>query len=341
METIEMPIWPYAYGEPVGQGILRRSAQDFVVSETLAFEPSGSGEHVFLKIQKTDENTEYIARYIARYAGVRQRDIGYAGLKDRHAVTTQWFSVWLPRKTELDWTGLASETCHVLQVIRHARKLKRGVLAANHFEIYIRDWQGDVSKTEERLALIKEGGVPNYFGVQRFGLAGQNVNKAVAMFQGLPVKREQRSLYLSAARAYLFNQVLAERVRQDNWRQALAGDALMLAGSHSYFLAAQPDQALAERIQQHDLHPTGPLWGMGEAAVTGAAQILEVAALAPYNVLLQGLLQEQVEMARRALRVMVTDLEWQLVAKGSVFLQFSLPPGCYATAVLREIMVDC
>ncbi|NOT84313.1 MAG: tRNA pseudouridine(13) synthase TruD [Methylococcaceae bacterium] len=340
MNSIAIPVWPHAYGKPSGQGILRREVADFVVFETLSFEPSGAGEHVFLQIQKTAENTDFIARQLARFAGVRQRDVSYAGLKDRHAIATQWFSVWLPGKSDPDWSTLASENLKVLQVIRHARKLKRGVLAANHFKLRIRDWQGDVAKTEQQLDCIKQHGVPNYFGVQRFGSAGQNVNKALAMFQGAKAPREQRSIYLSAARAYLFNQVLAERVRQNSWQQALAGDVFMLAGSKSHFQSSLTDEGIDERLLANDIHPTGPLWGLGEQVAKADAVLIEAAVMAQYPALVEGLLQEKLDMARRALRLLVQNLEWQFVATDTLELSFSLPPGCYATAVLREIIAD-
>lgn len=336
----QLPEWPYAHGNPSGHGVLRQEPADFIVLEALSFEPSGEGEHVFLQIQKTSENTDFIARQIARFAGVRQRDVSYAGLKDRHAITTQWFSVWLPGKSDPDWSGLVSDNLQLLQVIRHARKLKRGVLAANHFKIRIRNWQGDVAKTQQQLVNIQQGGVPNYFGVQRFGHAGQNVAKALAMFEGAKVPREQRSIYLSAARAYLFNHILAERVRQGNWDQALAGDVFMLNGTKSFFQSDPLNEMLTTRLQAQDIHPTGVLWGLGRQTLTADAAAIEAAVLSEFSALADGLIQEKLELARRALRVTVQNLAWQFIAEDILELQFSLPPGSFATAVLRELIVD-
>ena len=146
MQTIEIPVWPYVYGQPSGLGKIRSVPEDFIVKENLAFEPSGEGEHAFLQIEKTGENTDYVARQLARFANVRQRDVSYAGLKDRHAVTTQWFSVWLPGKADPDWTQFETNSMKVLHSVRHARKLKRGVLSGNSFKLIIRDWQGDKEK---------------------------------------------------------------------------------------------------------------------------------------------------------------------------------------------------
>ncbi len=335
---IEIPIWPYVYGSPSGVGKIRTVPEDFIVHENLSFEPSGEGEHVFLQIQKTGENTDYVARQLARFANVRQRDIGYAGLKDRHAVTTQWFSVWLPGKAEPDWMAFATDNMKVLHTVRHARKLKRGVLSGNRFEITIRDWQGDQAKIVQQLTLIKANGIANYYGEQRFGNQGQNVNKALAMFRGDKVKREQRSLYLSAARSYLFNQILSERVTTGSWNKALAGDTFMFDHSNSTFKSQLPDAEILSRLEAKTIHPTGVLWGKGEVDVSGDALAIEQKIIDDYAGLTQGLVASGVEKARRALKVNVEDLDWQFSNQATLQLGFALPAGSYATSVLREII---
>ncbi len=339
MQTIKIPVWPYVYGQPSGQGKIRSIPEDFIVRENLSFEPSGSGEHAFLQIEKTGENTEYVARQLARFAGVRQRDVSYAGLKDRHAVTTQWFSVWLPGKADPDWSLFESDSIKVLHAVRHARKLKRGVLSGNSFELNIRDWQGDKDKTIAQLQLIKVNGIANYFGTQRFGHEGQNVTKALSVFQGMKAGREQRSIYLSAARSYLFNQVLAYRVEQRNWNQPVAGDTFVFDQSHSYFKSEQPDQDIINRVAAKVIHPTGPLWGRGEMGVSADALAIEQAVIGRYPDLVQGLLKSEVDMDRRALRVCVQDLQWQFINDAILQLRFTLPAGSYATSVLREIVI--
>jgi len=336
--TIDMPVWPYVYGSPTGTGVIRNQPEDFIVHEHLSFEPSGSGEHVFLKIEKIGENTEFVARQLARFANVRQRDIGYAGLKDRHAVTTQWFSIWLPGKADLDWNLLNSDQLKVIDNVRHARKLKRGVLSANSFQITISDWQGDAEKTVAQLQAIKANGLANYYGEQRFGYQGQNINKALAMFAGAKVGREQRSLYLSAARSYLFNQLLASRVSLNNWDQALTGDTYVFDLSHSCFRSEQPDTEILRRLHANEIHATGVLWGKGEADVSGDALELEKAVINAFPELAQGLVNSEVIRNRRALRVNVPDLSWRFATNQTLILNFTLPAGCYATALLREII---
>ena len=338
--SIEIPIWPYVNGHPSGSGKIRSCPEDFIVNEHLSFEPSGLGEHVFLLVQKTGENTDYVARQLAKYAMVRQRDVSYAGLKDRHAVTTQWFSVWLPGKADPNWTDFDTDTIKILQTNRHARKLKRGVLSGNSFKLIIRQWQGDKEKTLQQLEVIKKEGIANYYGPQRFGHAGQNINKALELFQGASVGREQRSLYLSAARSFLFNSILAYRVNHNTWNQALEGDTFQFNLSHSSFKSVQPDADIIRRLLSKDIHPTATLWGRGDHGVSADALAIEQAVILANPALAQGLINCGVDSDRRALRVNVHDLQWRFIDETSLELSFTLPPGSYATAVLREIIID-
>jgi tRNA pseudouridine13 synthase len=335
MQNIEIPVWPYVYGGPSGSGKIRSLPEDFIVKENLSFEPSGAGEHAFLQIEKKGENTEFVARQLSRFANVRQRDVSYAGLKDRYAVTTQWFSVWLPGKADPDWMQFESDSVKVLQAVRHARKLKRGVLSGNSFKLTVRDWLGDQAKTIQQLEQIKANGIANYFGSQRFGNEGQNVSKALAMFEGTKVGREQRSIYLSAVRSYLFNMILAERITQNNWNQALAGDTYQFDLSHSCFQSDQPDAEIIRRLTAGEIHPTGVLWGRGDVDALDVEQVI----IDRHQRMAQGLVASAVDRDRRALRVNVLDLQWRFVDDAVLELCFTLPAGSYATSLLREIIV--
>lgn len=337
MSESTLPAWPYAYDGPSGTGNIKTEPDDFIVEESLSFIPEGSGEHVFLYIEKAGENTEYVARLLARHAGVRQRDIGYAGLKDRHGRTRQWFSVWLPGKADPDWSPLETDNLKILQSIRHPRKLKRGVLAGNRFSLRIRNWQGDRESSDNQLQQIKSQGFPNYFGEQRFGHQGRNIDKALAMFGGVRVKPEQRSIYLSAARSYLFNLMLAERVSQQTWIRVLAGDVCKLQGSNSQFLAETPDHTLQQRMDSGDIHATAALWGKGLNPAGGEVAVLENAVIADQPALAEGLLKAGLELDRRALRVLPENMSWQWTDE-CLQLDFSLPAGSYATALLRELI---
>jgi len=338
VEQTELPHWAPAYGGAQSTGIIRRSADDFIVNEIQLFELSGEGEHAFLHIEKCGENTDFIARLLSRFAGVRQRDVSYAGLKDRHARITQWFSVWLPGKPDPDWSELNSDTLKVLQATRHSRKLKRGSLAGNQFILKIRDWKGNKELLEQQLNSIKEQGVPNYFGEQRFGREGANINKALALFAGAKLSRNLRGMYLSAARSYLFNQIVSQRVQNATWDQALEGDLLMFTDSHSFFKADLSDSTVSERIQSLDIHPTAALWGKGELETSQTVAEIENQAVSEHSEIAKGLIKFGLEQDRRAMRSQVKDLQWQFLDAECLELQFSLNAGSYATAVLREII---
>lgn len=332
---------PFGHGGPPARGTLRAAADDFQVDEDLGFEPSGSGEHVLLQVRKRGENTERVAKAIGRLAGVRPVAVGFAGLKDRNAVSRQWFSVHLPGQAEPDWSALNSEQVEVMAAERHHRKLRRGALRGNRFVLTVRSVAGEVEAVDRRLRQIQDQGVPAYFGVQRFGRDGDNVAQAVAMFGGKRVSRHQRGLLLSAARSELFNKVLAERVRRKAWNQLLPGDVAMLDGSHSVFPAASVDPALQERCARLDVHPTGPLWGRGELPTAGEVLALENQVLAEHQVLRQGLETAGLEQQRRALRHPVRELHWQWLDDETLQLRFFLDRGNYATSVMREVLLDC
>lgn len=336
----EFPMdWAYAHGGPAGQGWLRCEPEDFVVDEDLGFAADGQGEHVLVQVQKRGANTEWVARQLARFAGVRPMDVSYAGLKDRHAVTTQWFSVHLPGRAEPDWSGFAGEEYRVLDAVRHTRKLRRGALAGNRFAIRLREVSGPSEDIEQRLARIREQGVPNYFGEQRFGHEGGNLLRAAELFAGARREhdRAKRGMYLSAARSYLFNTVLSERVRQGSWNHALPGECLVLDGTASFFRASVIDDKLSARLALWDVHPSGPLWGRGLPPCGGEINDLEAAWLAPFEALRTGLERAGMEQERRSLRLAVEGLEWAREGD-ALTLRFALAAGSYATAVLREVL---
>ncbi|WP_455217049.1 tRNA pseudouridine(13) synthase TruD [Kaarinaea lacus] len=337
-----LPDWPRANTSLTGNEDftcrIRASAEDFQVDEHLGFAPAGSGEHLLLRIRKRNRNTEQVARQVARHAGVRSRDVGYCGLKDRNAVTTQWFSIWLPGKADPDFSSIEDDDLQVIDKVRHGRKLQRGALKENTFKIIIRDVTGDQQVVEKRLKKIKEQGVPNYFGEQRFGHNGGNLAKAEAMFSGNKVKdRHVRGLYLSSARSFLFNAVLAKRILENNWNTILPGEAVMLSGSRSYFVCEDIDNEIMERCGRGDVHPSGPLWGKGELSSIADAEMLEREVLSDHSLFREGLEKAGMKQERRALRLTVKDLTWSWLDKNDLQLNFSLPAGSYATSVLREI----
>ncbi|MGE0580975.1 MAG: tRNA pseudouridine(13) synthase TruD [Steroidobacteraceae bacterium] len=323
---------PRAFGAPPVGGRVRACPEDFVVDELLDFAPAGDGPHVLLRVRKRGANTEWVARDLARRAGCRPFEVGYAGLKDRHAVTTQWFTV--PRgKGEADaWQGVAGEGYEVLEAHAHRRKLPRGALAGNRFELRIRDVAGDREALAARLAGLGERGVPDYFGPQRFGRDLSNLLRVAA-----GDFRTERGFGLSAARSLIFNAVLARRVEDGSWATLEAGDVANLDGKGSVFDVESVDAALAARVAQLDVHPTGPLCGAGATRATGRVARLEAEVGLRFPSICEALLAESVEAARRPLRVAVRDLAHAF--EGDVLmLRFRLTAGSFATTVLREVL---
>jgi tRNA pseudouridine13 synthase len=332
---------PFAWGGPLITGQLRRSPEDFQVEEVTGFEPSGRGEHAWLVVRKRGANTLWVARQLARLAGVRPDAVGFAGLKDRAAVTTQAFTVHLPGRPDPDWASLDGDELHVLAVHRHDRKLRRGTLRGNRFRIVVRGVEGDAAAVDGRLRGMGAGGVPNYFGSQRFGRDGGNLALAEALLcAGRRLGRDDRGLALSAARSWLFNTVVALRVRDGTWNRALAGDVMQLDGRRALFRAEAADAETARRCDAGEIQPTGPLPGRDAptaVAPTGLPARLEDACLAAHRAWVDGLARQGVESDRRALRAMPRDLAWSRDGD-ALELRFFLTAGAFATALLRELV---
>lgn len=336
---------PRAFGDPVLKADIRTTPEDFLVEEIAGFEPTGEGEHLLLTVEKRGMNTAFAAKRIAAWAHLPEHAIGYAGLKDRHAVTRQRFSVHLPKRMAPDVATLQSDDLRVLEATWHNRKLPRGALAGNRFELVLRQVDGSRVAIEERLTQIAARGLPNWFGEQRFGRDGGNVRAAIAMFGGQRVHRDQRSILLSAARSELFNRVLAARLADDSWDSGLEGEVWALNGSRSVFGPEPWNDALAERLASFDIHPSGPLWGAGELRSRDRAAQIELDALSDSDALAirGGLEQAGLKQERRALRLRPEALQWEWQDPATLRLSFVLPPGSYATAVLHELgpTTDC
>ena len=326
-----------AFGEAVLQARFRVAPEDFFVEELPSFAPSGEGEHLLLTIEKRGLNTAFVAKRLAQWAGIAEMGVGYAGLKDRHAVTRQRFSVHLPKKVSPDVAALDGDDLKVLEQHWHQRKLPRGALAGNRFVLVLRELVGERPAIEDRLRAILASGVPNYFGEQRFGREAANIEAARRMFGGERVKREQRSILLSAARSALFNAVLAARVARGDWSSGADGDVWMLDGTHSVFGPTDLDETLRERVRAQDVHPTGPMWGLGELRSSGAIRALEQETTNAFADLRVGLEAAGLKQERRALRMRVPGLEWRWLGGNALQLSFELAPGSYATEVLAEL----
>jgi tRNA pseudouridine13 synthase len=312
-----LPRWPNAYPASGASATLKRLNEDFIVTEVPPQLPAGEGEHVWLDIEKNGANTAFVAQQLAAAAGVEEVAVGYAGLKDRHAITRQWFSVHLPKGETPDLTLLRHPEFKVLGQGRHLKKLRPGDLQGNRFRIVLRDVAGDRDAIEANLAAVAAQGVPNYFGAQRFGHDGGNVEQGRAMLaREIRVRHpKKKGLYLSAVRSFVFNEVLALRIRQGLWGQALPGDVMDEAG-----------------------RPTGPLWGRGRVSTTDQAQALENGVAERHATLCDGMEHAGLDQERRALVAIPADMAWEWPQADQLVLTFFLRAGNYATSVLGEIL---
>jgi len=329
---------PRAHGAPLPPALLRAAPEDFHVEEQLSFEPSDSGPHWLLRVEKRTANTRWVAAEIARLAGVPSADVGYAGLKDRNAVAVQWFSVPNLAASAEFWCGVRTPEFKVLEARANLRKLKVGALSGNRFRIRLRNVAWSREQLEHKLEALRTHGAPNYFGPQRFGRDGFNLDRVAAWVQSgvAPRGRAERSFALSAARSLVFNAVLGRRVEAGDWSQLGYGDLASLDGSGSHFSVTAVDDDLPRRLNAFDIHPSGPLWGRGSPATQGRALEHEIAVAGELTTVTAMLAAEGLRQERRALRCAIRDLT-ALQDAGTLTLSFSLGRGQFATAVLREI----
>lgn len=334
-----LPDWPRAWGGAPVVATLRANPADFFVEEQLGFVPTGSGEHCWLWIEKENLNTIDAAQKLAKFAGIADRDISYAGLKDKNALTRQWFSLHLINRV-VDWNRWNEPNLRLLEVTRHDRKLRRGAHRGNRFELALRDVSGDLDKFESVLNTIAKEGVPNYFGEQRFGRDGRNIDNARSWIAaGMPKRqRQQTSMMLSSLRSWVFNEVLAVRVADQSWQVAAkAGEVFMLDGTSSVFTQAL-DEALMERLKTADIHLSGPLPGRESGVgVSAGVAVLEAEVLKRFEVEVRALEQAGLSAERRSLRLIPGDMQWVRIDDQSWRLAFTLPRGCFATSVVREL----
>lgn len=328
---------PYLYGKPSVTGQLRTKMADFKVIEILPFEPCGEGEHLLIKVRKTGANTVYVARELAKYFAVPEKLVTYAGLKDRFAVCEQTFGVHVPGKKAYDLSDLTIEGVEVISWQRHNKKLKTGALIGNRFEIVLRQ-VSDHEQLAQRWQKICEGGVPNYFGEQRFGIEGGNIERAQALFGGQKVKdKKKRSIYLSAARSYLFNQMIAQRIEENRYADIEVGDVCMLAGTQSVFKVEAVDDALIERLATKDIDLTASMWGAGELMSQESVAQLEQSVAERYQDFAKGLAKFGLKQERRRMRLNVTSPQFESI-DNDVKITFFLPTGSFATTVFRELI---
>lgn len=337
---MDMQNLTWLHQKPAGSGVIKASPEDFIVTEDLGFGPDGDGEHLLLRIRKKGCNTRFVADALAKFLKAPAREVSFAGQKDRHAITEQWFCVRLPGKEMPDMSTFTLEGCEVLEHARHRRKLRLGALKGNYFSLILRNIS-DSHDTDIRLQAVAKVGVPNYFGSQRFGINGNNLLQAQRWAQShAPLRdRTKRSFWLSATRSALFNQIVSTRLAEQELNQIIDGDALQLAGRGSWFVAtAEEHDALQARVDSGELLITASLPGDGEWGTQGEALAFEQACVAEEEILLGLLRRERVEAARRAILVKPQQFTWHWQNDTTVELKFWLPAGSFATSVVRELI---
>ena len=316
--------------------LLKAECADFVVKEQLGYDMSGDGEFVAVKVRKTDCNTLFVGEQLAKFAGISARNMSYAGLKDRKAVTEQWFSLQMPGQPTPDFSQFSLEGVEILDVTRHQRKIRIGSLQGNHFEILLRNAE-ETDELKVRLDFLAKNGFPNYFTEQRFGRDGNNLTQALRWANGeIKVKdRNKRSFYLSAARSEIFNLILSKRMELNLAQQILVGDVLQLNGSHSWFVVDESEDLaqLQQRLAQQDVLLTAPLIGEEEKSAVD----FENEIFAQHQALFALMRQERMKAARRPILMQPQHFQWQFEPNG-LRLQFALPAGSYATALIRELV---
>lgn len=344
---------PRLSGPPGWQAAIKQTPESFRVDEDLGFAPSGSGNHWLLRLEKREMTTGALVDWMAKVTGTRARDIGFSGLKDRQAITTQWLSI--PHESfepEAFESACRDEGIGLLEIDRHDRKLRRGTHRANRFCLqldHVESLNADADLAgylAQRAPGLASRGMANYFGEQRYGRQFSNLRGLVEWGQGIRKgrpKRQARNWLLSTLRSSVFDHVLAERISSGTVDRVEPGDLLQLAGSRSRFVAEQDElAALQARLEQGDVTPTGPLWGEEPSQADGMVAERETA-LADEMLARFGeetwrrwLVDWRVAADRRPLVIRVTDLDYRIEGD-QVELTFSLPPGSYATELVAEL----
>lgn len=353
-------------GAPSVCAQLKCVPEDFIVEETLGFTPSGEGEHLYIHLRAVDYNTEFLVSHIARGLGVPKKVVVYSGLKDRYAVTSQWFSVHLPGNAHVDLSPLENEHITILEAARNLKKLRRGAHKGNRFTIRLKHFESNAEGGKEalqetvnkRIAMIQEQGFPNYFGPQRFGNNENNIASALRSVESgrSPKKRFQRSMTYSTLRSLLFNLALSQRIKDGTWKEALVGDVFALSGTESFFTpdvtatpniaggeegqqAGEPDDDIAGRLASGDIAVAGPLYGDGKLPQTGIAAETLLATLEPYSKIMDFLVSQRVAVSVRPYSVVPKELTYEWEDQNTLVLSFFLPKGVFATSLLRELVV--
>ncbi|MEF2278125.1 tRNA pseudouridine(13) synthase TruD [Deinococcus sp. YIM 134068] len=315
-------------------GRLRSAPEDFRVEEVPAYPLSGEGDHLYLHIEKTGHTTAHVLRELSARLGVRDRDVGVAGLKDRHAVTTQWISV--PARFGDRVAAFALDGVRVLETRRHTNKLGLGHLRGNRFVVRVRDAAGTADTAAATLAELVARGVPNYFGPQRFGLRGLNAEEGLRVLRGESRLRDPRvrRFLTTSVQSMVFNRFLSLRLERGLFDRLVVGDMAKKHDTGGVFLVKDAG-AESPRAGRGEVSATGTLFGKKARPLTGDAGELEREALATFGLTPEAFASRRGD--RRLTRVFPEEARVTPEEDGYT-VAFTLPRGSFATSVLREIM---
>lgn len=331
----------YLCGKPTAKGKIKAQPEHFKVTEKLGYDFSGSGEHVMVLIRKTGENTSFVANELAKACGVKSKDVSWAGLKDRHAVTEQWLSVHLPGSgfPNLALFQEKHPSIEVLEMTRHNKKLRPGDLAGNEFEVTLSEVT-DVEEVIKRLDTVSQQGVPNYFGNQRFGKDGNNLNEARRWGRDNVRTRNQnqRSLYLSTARSWIFNHIVSARIEAGCFNHFVDGD-IALQNGEQILLSAEQLTEFDQLLAQDSVQISAALAGDNELPTKAQALAIEQPFLDNEPDLMKLIRGNRMRHDRRPIALKAQNLTWE-VDDNSVTLKFALDSGSFATSIVRELIEE-
>ncbi len=336
-----MSTFSWLYGKPVATGKLKQLPEHFIVKEVLGYEFTGKGEHLMVKIRKTGENTKYVANELAKFCGVKSKDISWAGLKDRHAVTEQWLSVHLPKSDHLNFVlfEVAHPGVEILEMTRHHKKLRPGDLLGNSFQLIATEVT-DMDDVLARLEKVKVTGVPNYFGAQRFGHEGNNVTEARRWGRENVRTRDntKRSFYLSAARSWIFNHIISQRITEGYFSLPVDGDILLDQNDRTVNENVTSEDCI-QKIKKGELSISAALAGDNQLPTTEKALTFEQPQLDAEPDLMALIRGNRMRHERRCIELHPENLHWS-VEGDQLTLNFSLTSGSFATVIVRELLQE-